>query len=199
MIKKIAWLLVVILAVTVASFPFIFYVKHIEFGIVSEKSSSLLRSFMWQFNFHTHIIFAALALLTGWVLFIKKVRIKYPIVHKNLGKFYIICSLVSAAASIYIGFFATGGVIAKIGFISLACVWIYSNIRGYDAAIHFNITKHRDMMTYSYAACFAGVTLRLEMPLLLLIFKDFVTAYIVVAWLCWVPNIAVAYMIGLKK
>jgi hypothetical protein len=54
------------------------------------------------------------------------------------------------------------------------------------------------MMIYSYAACFAAVTLRLWLPLLVIGFGDFIKAYTVVAWLCWVPNILVAYLIVRK-
>lgn len=57
---------------------------------------------------------------------------------------------------------------------------------------------HQKMMIYSYAACFAGVTLRVWLPLLTLIFGDFVKAYILVAWLCWIPNLMVAYLINRK-
>jgi hypothetical protein len=51
------------------------------------------------------------------------------------------------------------------------------------------------MMIYSYAACFAAVTLRIWLPLLISITGDFFIAYPIVAWLCWVPNLIVANLI----
>jgi hypothetical protein len=51
-------------------------------------------------------------------------------------------------------------------------------------------------MIYSYAACLAAVTLRLWLPVLSMTFQHFVTAYTIVAWLCWVPNIIVASIIA---
>ncbi len=54
------------------------------------------------------------------------------------------------------------------------------------------------MMIYSYAACFAAVTLRLWLPMLTALFHDFKTAYRIVAWLCWLPNLAVARYILIK-
>jgi hypothetical protein len=36
---------------------------------------------------------------------------------------------------------------------------------------------------------FAAVTLRIELPLLVMAFGDFTPAYRVVSWLCWVPNL----------
>jgi hypothetical protein len=57
------------------------------------------------------------------------------------------------------------------------------------------IKEHKIMMIYSYSACFAAVTLRIWLPILTMIFDDFEKAYVIVAWLCWVPNILVAKVI----
>jgi len=57
------------------------------------------------------------------------------------------------------------------------------------------VEKHQKMMIYSYAACFAAVTLRLWLPLLTAALGDFITAYTIVAWLCWIPNMIVANQI----
>jgi len=46
-------------------------------------------------------------------------------------------------------------------------------------------------MVRSYALIFAAVTLRIELPLLTAAFHDFTPAYLVVAWLSWVPNLLV--------
>ena len=54
-------------------------------------------------------------------------------------------------------------------------------------------------MIYSYAACFAAVTLRIWLPLLIVSLGDFITAYRIVAWLCWVPNLMVAYFLVDKR
>lgn len=40
-----------------------------------------------------------------------------------------------------------------------------------------------------------NVTLRIWLPLLAVVYGDFNKAYVVVAWLCWVPNIFVAYLL----
>ncbi len=55
------------------------------------------------------------------------------------------------------------------------------------------------MMTYSYAACLAAVTLRLWLPILVPVLGNFVDAYVIVAWLSWVPNLMVAYLIVRKN
>jgi len=60
------------------------------------------------------------------------------------------------------------------------------------------IVKHQVLMIYSYAACFAAVTLRIWLPILILIIGNYNTAYIIVAWLSWIPNLLVAYFVTNK-
>jgi len=54
-------------------------------------------------------------------------------------------------------------------------------------------------MIFSYAACFAAVTLRVWLPLLTIAMGEFNSAYRIVAWLCWVPNLIVAFLIVRNK
>jgi hypothetical protein len=44
-------------------------------------------------------------------------------------------------------------------------------------------------MLRSYALVFAAVTLRIELPLLVMAFGEFTPAYQAVAWVSWVPNL----------
>ena len=96
---------------------------------------------------------------------------------------------------IYIGFFATGGLVSSLGFICLGVIWFYTTLMAYIHIKNKRINQHQQMMIYSYAACFAAVTLRIWLPLLILTFGDFITAYKIVAWLCWIPNIIIANLI----
>jgi hypothetical protein len=48
-------------------------------------------------------------------------------------------------------------------------------------------------MIVSYGLIFAAVTLRIEIPLLMVVTQgDFDLTYRIVSWLCWVPNLLVA-------
>ena len=92
----------------------------------------------------------------------------------------------------YISFFATGGLPSSIGFLCLGIIWFATTLMAFVNIKKRNIAIHQKLMTYSYAACFSAVTLRILLPVLVLIFGDFITAYTIVAWLCWVPNLVVA-------
>lgn len=169
-----------------------FFIIDPKFGLLNSKSDLLLNDGLWNIGFHTHISLGGLALLIGWTQFIEKFRNNNINLHRNIGKVYIISVLLSSISGFYIAFFATGGLIASLGFMILAIIWLFSTLRAFLEIKNRSVKKHQKYMIYSYSACFAAVTLRLWLPVLTSVFNDFVTAYQIVAWLCWIPNIIVA-------
>lgn len=199
MIKKIGWVFFTAFAIIIGLYPIIYFVINRSFGLLSSKSDALLQDNLWNIGFYAHIIFGGVALLIGWVQFSKKLRLKNITLHRNIGKLYCTAVLISSIAGIYIGFYATGGTISEIGFILLGLIWFSTTLGAFLAIKKGNIIKHQKLMIYSYAACFSAVTLRIWLPILVTIHEgEFVPAYRVVAWLCWVPNIIVAYFITRK-
>jgi uncharacterized membrane protein len=187
--KNIRWFLLILGAITIGFYPTIYFWMDREFGLLSTKSPALLSNLYWNIGFYTHILGGGIALLVGWTQFVPQWRYRYVAWHRKLGKTYLVAVLLSGVAGLGIGFFATGGFVAASGFIGLALVWLYTSLRAYGHIRNGRIQAHERMMTYSYAACFAAVTLRIWLPILVLILQDFETAYKIVAWLCWVPNL----------
>lgn len=185
----------VALAIAIGLYPSIYFLINREFGLLSSKKPELLNSIFWNIGFYTHIILGGLALLIGWIQFSSKIRARNILLHKQVGKLYMLAVFLSSIAGIYIGFYATGGIISSLGFISLGIVWFYTTLMAYLRIRNKQIEQHQKMMIYSYAACFAAVTLRIWLPILIMIFGDFNKAYMIVAWLCWVPNLLVAKLI----
>lgn len=184
-----------LLSILISLYAIVYLVMGLRFGIEEMKSATLLSNTPYRLGFYTHIIFAAFALLVGWVQFSSKIRNWNRKFHITIGKLYIIASLLGAMGGTYIGFFSTGGLVPAAGFISLGIIWFYSTLMGYLTIMDKKIAQHQRMMIYSYACCFAGVTLRAYQPFLIMYFGDFISAYKVVAWLCWVPNVVVANLI----
>jgi Predicted membrane protein (DUF2306) len=195
MVRKGLWILVAILAIIIGLYPSIYLFIDRRFGLLSTKSNDLLTNTFWNIGFYTHIIFGGLALIIGWTQFNSTFRNRNLLLHRRIGTLYIIAVILSSFAGIYIGFFATGGFISSLGFICLGIIWFSSTIKAYVNIKNRQIEGHQKLMIYSYAACFAAVTLRIWLPLLNILFVNFITAYTIVAWLCWVPNIFVAYLI----
>ncbi|KAB5484737.1 DUF2306 domain-containing protein [Flagellimonas hadalis] len=191
--NKTAWAVFAILAIGIGLYPLMYFFSAEEFGLLQGKSKDISANIIWRIGFFGHIVFGGLALLTGWSQFSKKLRTKKLDLHRNLGKIYVLSALVSGICGVYIGFYASGGLVPSLGFISLGIVWLFTTIRAYAAIRKKDVSLHQGMMIYSYAACFAAVTLRIWLPLLTIILGEFLLAYKIVAWLCWVPNIIFAH------
>lgn len=191
--KKVLWMLFGFFAVAIGLYPGLYFIIDRRFGLLSTKSGELLADAAWNTGFYLHIIFGGLALLTGWTQFSARLRRTRPGLHRKLGKIYVISALVGGTAGIGIGTQATGGTVAALGFIILGIIWVYTTLTAYGHIRARRIAAHEIWMTYSFAACFAAVTLRLWMPLLILLTGDFFAAYRVVAWLCWAPNLLAAW------
>ena len=197
--NKAAWIVFVFLAIGIGLYPLIYVFATDDFGLLLGKSKEVLASNLWNVAFYGHISFGGLALLSGWSQFSKKLRAKRLNLHKNLGKIYVVSVLISGLCGVYLGFFATGGIVSSLGFISLGIIWLFTTGMAYFAVKRKDMSLHQGMMVYSYAACFAAVTLRIWLPLLTLTLGEFLLAYKIVSWLCWVPNILFAHLWVRKK
>jgi len=197
--KKASWITIGILSTLVGLYPIIYFLNNRRFGLLSSKSVELLNDNLWNIAFYGHITFGGLALLIGWLQFSNTLRVKKTELHRILGKIYVISVLISGICGLFIALNATGGIISILGFFTLGLTWLTTTILGFKAIKKGNIKSHEKFMIFSYAACFAAVTLRVWLPLLTIAIGEFNSAYRIVAWLCWVPNLIVAFLIVRNK
>lgn len=197
--KKASWITVGILSTFVGLYPIIYFLIDREFGLLSTKSPELLSDKLWNIAFYGHIILGGLALLIGWLQFSHKLRKKNIKLHRTIGKTYVMSVLISGICGLFIALYATGGIISITGFFTMSVIWLGTTMLGFKAIKDGNIESHEKFMIFSYAACFAAVTLRIWLPILIILMGEFTGAYRIVAWLCWVPNIIIAYFIVRKK
>jgi uncharacterized membrane protein len=191
--KILGWAVFIFFAIFVGLYPFSYLVFDMSQGFLSSKTQELLQSFAWQTGFFAHILLGAVALLTGWSQFSTWIRNKNLRLHRTLGKIYLISVSISGVAGLYIAFYATGGYITMVGFSGLAIAWLFTTLIAYRKILDKNIDQHRYWMLRSYALCFAAVTLRIWLPLLqFAVGMEFILAYRIISWLCWVPNLIIA-------
>jgi hypothetical protein len=88
--------------------------------------------------------------------------------------------------------FAFGGLIAKLGFSISAMFWLYSGACALLAVRSGAIEEHRRWMVRNFAVAFGAITLRLYLGASIASGIDLATAYALIAWLCWLPNVLVA-------
>ncbi|MTI31244.1 DUF2306 domain-containing protein [Xanthovirga aplysinae] len=197
--KKASWVIIAVLSSLVGIYPIIYFLIDRQFGLLGSKSEELLSNYLWNISFYGHIVFGGLALLIGWLQFSSKLRKNKIEIHRNIGRIYVISVLISGVCGLLIALYATGGVICILGFFTLGIIWLLTTILSLKAVKRGDIELHKNLMIFSYAACFAAVTLRIWLPILTNMMGEFIYAYRIVAWLSWVPNIIIAYLIVNKK
>ncbi|MGB3299495.1 MAG: DUF2306 domain-containing protein [Phormidesmis sp.] len=141
----------------------------------------------------THVIGAMLAIAIGPFQFLPtSINRRYRKLHRWLGKTYMVGVLLGGLGGLYMSFLAYGGFPAKVGFAMLAVAWLFSGYMAYRHIKDREIQLHRQWMIRNYALTFSGATLRLWLAVFGLVGVEFVESYILVAWLCWVPNLIVS-------
>ena len=194
-IKGIPLLLLTLFSVLIAVISFR-YLSFERTDILADKPDWIYTNPLWQAGFYLHVAPGALALLIGGFQFFGTLRDRFTTVHRTVGKIYVLSVFVSSIAGLGIAIFAEGGIFAKTGFACLAIAWMYTNFRAYMAIRRVDITEHRNWMIRNFSLTFAAVTLRIWLPLFLAGFgMKFGTAYPIIAWLCWVPNLIVAELL----
>ena len=197
--KKILWIIVIILAILVGFIPITYLTSGVNEGFLELKSPETLRSKTWWVFLYIHTISGGIAILIGWIQFSKKLQQKRLNLHRIIGKIYIFSALFCSISGFYIGFYATGGFIAAAGFITVACIYFYTTLQGYLTIRKSEIFQHQNMMTYSYSVCLAAVSLRLSTPLAYLLGFEYVSSYTFIAWSAWIPNLAIAYWVNKNR
>nr|WP_106779567.1 DUF2306 domain-containing protein [Lysinibacillus timonensis] len=201
--KKLIWYIVTFLAISVSGYTI---VQYLIFG--ADKSGFVMTKIglgevlnqLWYVMLYIHAISSLVALVLGPFLLSRKFRNKNQTKHKQMGMVYYICILFGGLSGLYLAFEATGGIISTIGFAFLAIFWLVSAGMALYKIKHRLVYLHRKWMIRNYALSLAAVTLRLWLLIFVLIggFENYETSYMIIAWLCWVPNLLIAE-IYLKK
>jgi uncharacterized membrane protein len=155
----------------------------------------------YTFGIVSHIAGSMLALIIGPFQFLPVLRRGRSLkVHRWLGRIYLAGVLVGGLSGLYMAFLAYGGLVAKLGFATLALLWLFSAVMAYQHIRHKEIQQHKEWMIRNYALTFGAVTLRLWLGVFQAVGLEFITSYMIVAWLAWIPNLLVAeWMIRRKQ
>jgi uncharacterized membrane protein len=172
----------------------------VQYGIVGAEYAGLVKVKLskpdfhyspWIYVLYTHIVTGCVALATGLFQLIRKPKAERNQLHRWLGKIYVTCILLSGIVNIYLSIFASGGWVTQTSFFLLDGLWVYATLTAVSRIQKKQVEAHQQWMLRSYALTFSGVTLRIWLPLLMIPF-EFETAYPMVAWLAWGPNLLIA-------
>jgi len=142
---------------------------------------------------YVHVLGSIVALALGPFQFWSRLRAAHLRLHRISGRVYLgVGVLCGGLAGLYMALHAFGGALSQAGFAGLALAWLLTGFFAYRAIRGRDATAHRRWMVRNFALTFAAVTLRLYLPLSVVLGVQFEVAYPIIAWLCWVPNILIA-------
>jgi len=183
---RIAWMLLVILCLGIAAYS-ARYLLHPPRTPAQALGNPL--GVPWLF---IHIAGSVTALVLGSLQFLPALRRGARPPHRWVGRVYVVACLVGGAAGLILAAGSSAGLIASAGFGSLAVLWIAANLLGWRAAVQGRFVAHRRWMVRSWALTLAAVTLRLYLPLVMVLDLPFLPWYRAISFLAWVPNLIAA-------
>lgn len=143
-----------------------------------------------QLGIWSHVLGGVLALGLGPFQFLVGLRTKYPVVHRWLGRGYLLGVLLGGVAGLYMATYAYTGAVAGLGFATLALIWLITGFMAYVRIRQGDVQAHRRWIIRNFALTFGAVVLRLQLGILGMFF-DFETAYMIGAWSAWIPNLII--------
>ena len=151
-----------------------------------------------EFALGVHVLCGMLALLIGPLQFVRRLRRRFVRVHRACGAVYLASATGLGVSGLILAPTAYTGVGASAAFALLGLATLFTTWTALRMVLAGRYADHRRWMIRSFSLIMAGVMLRVWMPLygvaagLGLVGFSYETAYAVVAWLCWVPNLLLA-------
>ncbi|KAI1496480.1 hypothetical protein F5X99DRAFT_400315 [Biscogniauxia marginata] len=136
-----------------------------------------------------HVLGGLIAIVLGPFQFLDSLRKRIPWLHRWLGRVYVGAVFVSGVCGFYISFFAGCYLIGKFGFAALGMLWLRSLEKAVRSIREGDTAAHKRWMIRDFALTYAAVMLRWQFPVLRYLEMAPRTAYTVVAFTCWVPQV----------
>ncbi|MEW4235483.1 DUF2306 domain-containing protein [Bacillus thuringiensis] len=198
------WFVFTFFALLVSSYIVVqyFIMDGFQTGLVKVKLmfGSKLSAF-WYMMLFIHITTSIVALVIGPFTLSTRFRERNINRHRIIGRIYMVGILLGGVSGLYLSFYATGGLVAKLGFGLLSVFWLISAYQALNRVKNKKIKEHRNWMIRNYSLTFGAVTLRIWLPLFIVLFgiERFELSYAIIAWLAWVPNLIVAELFIRKR
>lgn len=207
---RVRWVVVALTCLAIVGYVVAIYAQG-SLKTLSKSGAGLSTTYadraMWiQTAFYCHITFAALALLIGPLQFVVAIRRRWPRLHRWIGRVFLVSVGVGSLAAGVMSLFNSAAIDGFFGFGTLAVLWAWTGWRGYTSVRAHDYASHQAWMIRCFALTYAGVTLRAWFGALIgvqLLFAHHPvdanhvlnTAYAVLPFLSWLPNLVVAELL----
>lgn len=139
-----------------------------------------------------HLAAGALVIALAPMQWSLRIRRRHATLHRWGGRGYAAGVLLAGVAGLSLATVSQGGVPAHLGFGLLSVAWLGTTGVGVARILAGDPSGHRRWMVRSIALTLAAVTLRIYIPLGVVLGLPAEPSYRAIAWLCWVPNLLVA-------
>lgn len=187
-----AWGTMTVLAILVAGYAVVqYFVLGAErAGFVNMKLTEQQLNQIWYGMLYTHVAGSAVALAIGPFNLAESIRRRNRKLHRVMGRIYMAGIALGGLSGAYLALEATGGMVSTLGFLGLSLGWLISAYYAMKTIRSRQVEEHRRWMVRNYALTLAAVTLRLWLGIFVIAFgvENFTISYMIISWLCWVPN-----------
>jgi len=203
--KNFPWALMAFLAIGVTLVALAPYITFNSENFNNATARYATESTLRYVGLFVHAFAGGIALIIGPFQFLDGFRKRRPVVHRWIGRLYLVSILLGGLSAFIIAPGMISGLVGEVGLLSLAVLWLLTGWNAYRSIRKGDVKSHREWMIRSFALTFAAATLRLwlgtliatQLPFLQTKYGGdfdalFVEVYRVVMWLCWVPNIIFA-------
>jgi uncharacterized membrane protein len=153
--------------------------------------------------FSAHVVAGGLALVLGPLQFWRGLRERARVVHRAVGRTYLLAVLVAGSAALVLAPVNTAGLVGFAGFGTVGVLWLWTGWRGYRAIRSGDVRSHQAWMIRNFSLTYAAVTLRLWLMVLMAAQSPWIHtgeqaeaafngAYALVPFLSWIPNLVLA-------
>lgn len=171
--------------------PYFSFETDVDFLLTKQ---SILYNKIWLYSFYIHIGSSPFVLASGAIQFNNYFLKNHKALHRTVGKGYVaLVLLISAPSGLIMAFYANGGILAKSSFLIISILWWYFTWKSFIEIKQKNISAHQAFMIRSYALTLSAITLRIyTFTLPQFVHIRGMEMYILVSWISWLPNLALA-------
>jgi hypothetical protein len=160
MIRRLAWAAAIGLGALLIVNTVPYFSFRRDFAFLAEKGP-LVSDPLWRRCFYGHLLGGVLCFALIPFLFWPRLRVRFPAVHRWLGRLYGVAVLGWAGPTgLYLSLFAKGGLAGKAAFLVLGALWWASTAVGVQTAVARRFDAHRRWMIRSASIAGSAVFFR---------------------------------------
>jgi hypothetical protein len=171
---------------------------NFESDFLSGRDGYFFGTYRWAF--YPHIASGPLSLVLGLLLSSEALRRRAPRWHRILGRVQVVCVLFFVVPSGFVmAYRAEGGLVALLGFASLAIVTGATVVLGLRRALQRRYAAHQAWMQRCLCCLGSAVVIRISGGITTLAELDTAWIYPTMAWLSWLGPLAVLEMVRVAR